>query len=303
MTTTHAIAADIVGASNPAPPWGEPRLASFYREIMADDCLPPAPEIGVAIIAMLERETCKATEVAALVASDQSLAAALLRLSNSPFLGAAEPVTSIHQAVIHLGFARVRNLVLGLSTWKAFHGMGDTSRRYGLWNHSAMVGGVARVLAARAGRDGAAAFAAGILHDIGKLVLGLRLGKPYWALLTEAAARDVSVVELEEEAFGCTHGTVGGWLLKLWGLPSVLVEPASRHHEVLFPGCALDTPAIVSLADRLVHATNVRSGQAAPEVFTKVCGCAPGLLDCEEWHEIYNHLSEEQDAIRMLLAA
>lgn len=270
---------------------------------MVAEALPPAPRIGIAILALLERETCTANEVAELLASDPPLAASLLRFSNSAFVSAAAPITNIHQAVIHLGFAKVRTLTLGLSTWKAFHGISDSSRRYGLWSHSAMVGAVARKLAGRAGGDESIAFAAGILHDIGKLVFGLRLGKPYWSMLTAAAVRDVSVMEMEREAFGCTHSTVGGWLLELWGYPPVLVESAARHHDALFPGGPVDLPAIVSLADRLVHATNVRSGRAAPETLTKVCGCLPGLLECDEWSDLYHHVNEEQDAIRTLVAA
>ena len=284
-------------------PCGDPTREAFYRHVMVIECLPPAPEIALAIVAMLDRESCKASEVASLIATDQALSASLLRLANSPLIAPAKPIANVVQAITYIGFARLRDLILGLGTWKAFDGMMDSARRRALWTHAATVGSVAKMLASRAGRDGATAFTAGLLHDIGKLVLGVRLGKVYWALVTEAASSEVSMAEVEEEAFGCDHATVGRWLLELWGLPGALIDPVARHHDALFPGCSLDTPAIVALADRLVHATDLRTGRTSPEGIDAACACVPGFVDCEEWHHIYTRLADQQGAIGRLIAA
>src|ERR1041385_719695 len=68
------------------------------------------------------------------------------------------------------------------------------------------------------------------MHDVGKLVLGLRLGDSYWSMLEAANRRGGALVRMEMDAIGCHHGMVGGWLLSLWGLPSTIVAPISHQH-------------------------------------------------------------------------
>jgi HD-like signal output (HDOD) protein len=165
-----------------------PALERFYRELMAVDKLPSAPEIARKTLATVNRDTASLNDLATLIARDQALAARLLRIANAAFFAVRGKVTSIAQAVTLLGFARVRDLVLGLSVWGALEGNGANARRFRtrLWIHSAMVGSAARMLAERTQVDEADAFTAGLLHDIGKLVLGLRLGDSYWDLLEDA---------------------------------------------------------------------------------------------------------------------
>src|SRR5262245_30308270 len=138
------------------------------------------------------------------------------------------------------------------------------------------------------------------MHDVGKLVLGLRLGASYWALLDDAAAssRDASSVELE--AFGCHHATVGGWLLQLWQLPPALVDAVALHHGPLVREIGLDLPAIIGVADRLVHATDPSSGNAHPDIFTELRAFSADLLHPENWRTVYAGLIREQNAVRGL---
>src|SRR5205085_6467685 len=112
---------------------------------------------------------------------------------------------SIAQAVMLLGYGRVRDLVLGLSIWTTLDGKDPVGRQYRrrMWAHTAMVAAAAKMLAERTGGDGGAAFAAGLLHDVGKLILGLRLGATYWDLLADAASQGQSAAEVESATFGC----------------------------------------------------------------------------------------------------
>jgi putative nucleotidyltransferase with HDIG domain len=283
--------------------WDAPERSAaqerFYRELMAAEQLPSAPQIAQRMLVAVNREDANVRELGTLIARDQSLTARLLRLANSAFFAIRTRVTSINHAVTLLGFSRVRDIALGLSVWGALDGKDPAGRRYRrrMWIHSATVAAAAKVLCERTGGDGATAFTAGLLHDVGKLVLGLRLGQSYWALLDEAVERGDSAAAIEREAFGCHHATVGGWLLQLWQLPPALVDPVALHHETLVPDFGLDVTASVAVADRLVSATDAQSGVTRSEVLAEVKHFAPGLLGTPEWQEVYATLVREQQAI------
>jgi putative nucleotidyltransferase with HDIG domain len=214
-------------------PERSPAQERFYRELMVAEQLPSAPQIAQRMLVAVNREDSSATELAALIGRDQSLTARLLRLANSAFFAIRTRVTSIGQAVTLLGFARVRDIALGLSVWGALDAKDPAGRRYRrrMWIHSATVAATAKMLCERTDGDAATAFTAGLLHDVGKLVLGMRLGQSYWALLDEAVERGESAATVEAEAFGCHHATVGGWLLQIWQLPPAIVDPVALHHE------------------------------------------------------------------------
>jgi HD-like signal output (HDOD) protein len=280
-------------------PSRSPAQERFYRELMAVDKLPSAPEIAQRLLVAINREDAHLGHLAALIARDQSLAARLLGLANSAFFSMRTRVTTIPQATTLLGFDHVRDLALGLSVWSTLGGRSPAARRWrkSLWSHSAMVASTAKMLVERTGGEGGEAFAAGLMHDVGKLVLGLRLGDSYWALLEEAAADGQPVATLEMDVFGCQHATVGGWLLQLWRLPATLVDAVALHHEPLVPDFGLDLPAIVATADRLVNATDTDTGANSAAILDELRNFAPGLLTPESWHELYAGLAKEQRAV------
>jgi HD-like signal output (HDOD) protein len=142
-----------------------------------------------------------------------------------------------------------------------------------------------------------------LLHDVGKLVLGLRLKDTYWSMLDEAAANGESAAAIEIEALGCHHGTVGGWLLQLWQLPPEVIDPVARHHEPLAAEFGLDLSAVVAVANRLVDATDPNNGQVRQEVLAEIRAFAPGLLGSEEWRDMYSGLNREQQAMASIFAA
>src|SRR5579875_3442690 len=281
--------ARVLRVASQRPAWDSaprsPTLERFYRELMAVDELPSSPEVAQKMLVTINRET----------ASTRELAARLLRLANSSFFATRARIDSIQQAVTLLGFARVRDIVLGLSVWGALDRKSTSGRRYRklLWRHAATVAGAAKKLGDLAGLDGGQAFTAGLLHDVGKLVLGLRLGESYWAMLDEAAERQTTTAAVELEAFGCQHATVGGWLLQLWRLPPALVDPVAQHHEPLAAEFGLDLSYVLGLADRLVHATDPETGAAHPEALAEIHAFAPGFVAADSWTALYGALRND----------
>jgi putative nucleotidyltransferase with HDIG domain len=276
-----------------------PTLERFYRELMTLDQLPSAPEVAQKMLVLVNRENVSGRDLATLISRDQSLTARLLRLANSAFFAIRSKVTSIPQAVTLLGFARVRDLVLGLSVWSALDGKSAAGRRHRkqMWVHTATVAAVAKMLAERNRRDGAEAFAAGLLHDVGKLVLGVRLGDSYWTMLEDATEQGESAATVEEAAFGCHHGIVGAWLMQLWQLPRSLADAVALHHDPLDHAFGLDLTTMIAVADKLVASTDPASGVAREETLAEVHGFAPDLLTPDQWHRLWADLSREQQAI------
>jgi HD-like signal output (HDOD) protein len=242
-------------------------LERFREELLGMQQLPAAPEIVQRILALMGREEASCNELAALVNRDPSLAARLLGLANSPFFAPANAITTIPQAVMVLGFSHVRDIVVGLSLWESLEAKDANARkrREALWRHSVAVASTARQLAERAGSDGGLAFIVGLLHDLGELVLGLRLGEAYWAMLDDAEERKHDLVALEHHWLGCDHAEVGRWLLDSWSLPSALVVGVAHHHLPLRAHSRKGTVAAVSAvtaADRLLKTTDAEHGWA-----------------------------------------
>jgi putative nucleotidyltransferase with HDIG domain len=280
-------------------PERSPALERFYRELMAVDQLPSAPEIAQKMLVTINRDDANLRDLSNLIVKDQSLAVRLLRMSNSAMFAVRSKVTSIPQAVTLLGFGRVRDLVLGLSVWGALDAKSPAGRRYrkALWTHAATVAAASKSLAAKAGVDQGEAFTAGLLHDVGKLVLGLRLGDSYWEMLDEASEHGESADAVEMAAFSCHHATVGGWLMQLWKLPPALVDGVALHHEPLTPDFGIDLPSVVAIANRLVDASDPTSATTRADVLDEIRAFAPGLLDTEHWQETYAGLTRERAAI------
>jgi len=278
---------------------GVPRLRFADGRPAADlitvNRLPPTPEIAMATLAYLEREDCNVADLAGFIASDQALAAGILKLANSASYGLRARVASIPQGVTRLGFARVKNLVLGLSVWHSFGGCGGSTVRATVWRHSVLVSGAARALAHRLGLDDTAAFTAGLIHDVGKLVLGLQLGAPYWDLVVETDDRDLAGIETER--FGCDHAEIGGWLLERWHIPPALVEMVALHHGTL---ASAHVENVVELADVLVAGTDAESGLVRPDAWTAVQRAHPALLTAEEWSAIHANIVADQESIAEL---
>ena len=300
--------AGTAGAPGHRRAWDTPeRTATFeriYRELMAVDQLPSAPEVAQKMLVMVSRDDVSAHDLSKLIGCDQALTARLLRLANSAFFAIRSKVTTIPQAVTLLGFARVRDLLLGLSVWEALAGTSAAAprHRHEMWVHTVTVAAAAKMLAERNRRDGAEAFAAGLLHDVGKLVLGVRLGDTYWTMLEEADEHGESAAAVEEASFGCHHGIVGAWLMQLWQLPATLVDAVALHHDPLERAFGLDLPTILGIADKLVRVTDPAIGIAREETLAEVHAFAPDVLETEQWRALWMGMSAEREAVAGILA-
>ncbi len=269
----------------------------FYRQVTDRDDLPTIPEVARRLVVAVNRETTTGRELASLLSSDAALVAKLLSLANSAFFALARPVTDVGHAVTLLGFGTVRDLVMTLSLWGS---LGDKdpatrARRRSLWIHCASVGAIAKALAKKIGRiDTGEALSAGLLHDVGKLLLGLRLGGTYWEMLDQACADGMEPTAVEIETFGVHHGVIGQYLLRLWALPETLCHAVSQHHEPLVATAPVGVVQVVNAANLLADFT---APAHDPEAGVILETLAPERLRADMWPLMRDDLEAERRQI------
>ncbi|MDR1608463.1 MAG: HDOD domain-containing protein [Deltaproteobacteria bacterium] len=223
--------------------------AQAKKEVRRIKNLPTVPGIVAKISRMVENPETSAAEVGRLISQDQVLSAKVLRMANSAFFGMSRKISSISQALVILGFDVVKGLVLTSSVFDMIQ-----KSMAGLWEHSigcaAASGAVATVL----GRDDAEEIlVAGLLHDLGKVVLALNLPEEMAVVLKKVAEGPILFYEAENELLDFDHCDLGEWLAEHWNLPESLAEPMRLHHR---PEKAVLNPervAIVHIADIIIR--------------------------------------------------
>jgi HD-like signal output (HDOD) protein len=211
--------------------------------------LPPMPATFAALQRALADPKTDSSKIAAIVQKDTAIAAKVLQTCNSAFFRLPRRVASIQQAVSYLGLSTVRSLVLSAELFKTGDSMCAALDLAQLQRHALSVAAIARSLMSETARA-EEAFLAGLLHDVGFLLLG-RLFKDKMQLALEASTAGMALADAERELVGVDHGTAGAYLLGLWGLPFEVVE-AVAHHDDPVP-IARTSPDVLS-AIGLAHA-------------------------------------------------
>lgn len=199
--------------------------------------LPTQPAAAEKVLELIEDPRCTAEVLARVVETDLALSARIIRLANSPYYGASRRVASVRQAVMLLGFETVRALAVSAACSlldEAFH-----PGPAGFWRHAVVTAAAASVCARRIGFSTADAFSAGMLHDIGAVLLHRR-DAVRWARTQNAAGGTISaILSAELRAFGQTHAQAGAAALEAWSFPTSFVEAVATHHGSDEPQFAL----------------------------------------------------------------
>jgi HD-like signal output (HDOD) protein/CheY-like chemotaxis protein len=227
------------------------------------ESLPSPPAVVLELSSLLQRDDVDIDEVDSLISTDVGMSAKVLQLVNSAFFGLAQKITRVHDALAYLGLNLVHDLVVSEEVFRSAEdacalsqGMIERVRA-----HSMAVSAAAADLAPDR-RLSQQAFIAGLLHDIGWLVLAAQA--PDRLEMVAAGARERRPLEeVEREVLGASHADAGAYLLSLWGLPTSIVEGVAHHHDAqLMAHRELDLPHVVHLAD-LIASDN---GDGLPEL-------------------------------------
>ena len=213
--------------------------------------IPPFPQSVNRILEITASMDCPPKEIVAVIEHDPILTMKLLKLVNSSYFGLSNEVTSIKQTVVYVGINTIKNVAISLATLAALPKTtcaGLDAQQ--IWRHSLQVGVIARLLARYKkvpSSQSAGYFVAGLLHDIGKLVLAEFLADDYAAMLT---TQDVAELALplymrEQKRFGVDHAEVGGLIAAKWQFPVDLVASIRLHHHSELPA---ENPLALSIA-------------------------------------------------------
>lgn len=205
------------------------RLASGIRS------LPVLPNIYTELMQELKSEDPSLERAGEIVAKDMGLSAKILTLVNSAFFGLGRPVTHPSEAAMFLGTETLRALVLSLQVFSQFSQVRLKEFSVeNLWKHSWTTGVLAKRLCEFEEADRTTtdeAFIAGLLHDMGKLVLAANLPSQLEENIRQGRQKKLTLWEQEYQVFSASHAELGGYLLSTWGLSTGVVEAVAFHHR------------------------------------------------------------------------
>jgi len=271
------------------------------------------PVVSAAVSEVLELTASPEAAPAAVaqaIERDPVVCARLLRVANSPYFGAARAIASVGHAVAFLGLETVRALVVSAAVMEALR---PPKPLPGIpldvfWEHSSAVAVLARRVAASeapALRD--EALVAGLLHDIGSLILACSSPERYRQVLDTGARKQWPIVAIEPDVFGMSHAHVGGAAARHWGLPHSLVNAIQHHHT---PGQALrfgDLASVVHVADAAAQSMGIAGFETAPGPWVEpsawlILGGRRFGAESDRL-SLYTGVREDEQAIRGLSAA
>lgn len=226
--------------------------------------IPTLPTVIEQLTLLLQNPKTSAEEVGRAITTDQALASKVLKLVNSAFYGFPGRISTITHAIVILGFSTVKNVVLTASIFDAFKNKGDGVGGFDLedfWNHSIACGAASLSVAKQVGSgEKEECFIAGLIHDLGKLIMCQYLPGEFSQALEHCVKHDQLLYESERVLFDSTHDQVGGFLAERWNLPQNLQNAVKYHHN---PSPLRDhylTTAIVHCADVLIRALDYGNG-------------------------------------------
>jgi putative nucleotidyltransferase with HDIG domain len=266
------------------------------------------PEIATRITEMVDDANSSADDIAKVIAQDPGLAARLLKIANSPLFGLAKEISSIPRAVTILGTKQLRDLVVSTTASHAFDGIpNELISLQNFWRHSLYCGLLSQTLASHSKpANTESMFIAGLLHDIGQLVMFNRMPTESTAalMLVLEGPEELEMYEAEQRVFGFDHTQVGSELIKSWHLPDIIQECVALHHT---PELAVNYPAEVAI----VHIANAAAVMAElhsmsdsddlPRIHPsawQACKLSPDILE-----DVIESTAEEFKEIEQLLFA
>lgn len=187
--------------------------------------LPTVPIVISRLIKVLQDEKASVNDLSEVIRHDQSISARMVAVANSPFFGYPGRINSIEQAILMLGFDIVRSIALGVSVMGLFPSQYPAFKK--MWAHSYSVATISGFLCCKIPvADRGICFLAGLLHDIGKIVLIGLYKNEYQTFI-----KSDDPVDVEKSIFQCTHAQAGAWFLESLSFPEEIVLSVYYHHD------------------------------------------------------------------------
>ena len=234
----------------------EEKREALRQRLKGMKSLPTLPPIVSRLNELVEDEEVTAEELGKIIEKDQVLTSKLLKMVNSSFFGFPQRISTVANAIVLLGFNVIKTLVVTSSIFEVMQ-----SSDVGLWEHSLGCATAAGIISRRHNiKNPEEISTAGLIHDIGKVVVRSELPDEYSAIMDKVLAHDTSMLDVELELLGVGHGEIGGWLAEEWNLPPRLSNAIEWHHDPERAGEYTKPAAIIHFSDILVRAVGFGFG-------------------------------------------
>ncbi|HWP95787.1 MAG TPA: HDOD domain-containing protein [Syntrophomonadaceae bacterium] len=273
-----------------------PRI-SLESIIEAVNDIPALPHVVVRIMQLTDDPNTTPQDIHSVLNQDQAMTARVLRLANSAYYGYARRIATITDAVVLLGFNTIRSIVMAAAVSELLNKKieGYALEEGELWRHSQASAITARFLARRckfAQVD--LAYTAGLLHDIGKVILNRYMKDAYHEVVDLVSNQEMPFMQAEEQVLGCNHALIGARVAEKWSLPPQLVEAIQLHHYPDLAQANEKLTAIVHMADAICLSMGI--GVGVDGLLYPVSAHAVKILGMSE-ADIENQVSELADVL------
>lgn len=224
------------------------------KQLSAVGNLPSIPHIITEVSQMLDDENTSASDLCKVISQDQSIATRILSVANSPMYGIPRRVATIDFAIVIIGLEHIRSLLLALSMMEMFKAKNSADWNHNdYWKHSLMVGTTAKKIAddlhyPKSGE----VFTAGLLHDLGLLVLHKYMPRDFKNILDLVKKDNVPYLQAEKMVLGFTHEDIAEYLFEKWNFPSFINDAVLYHHS---PSLSQNNPVLASLIHLVDYVT------------------------------------------------
>ncbi|WP_304085745.1 HDOD domain-containing protein [Maridesulfovibrio ferrireducens] len=219
------------------------------------ESLPVTPNVFESIERELKNADPSIKKVAEYISMDVGLVAKILKLVNSPYFGLPTQIDSILQTITMLGLESVKALILSTHLFSMYDQKKLPNFSLNLlWEHSFRVSNIVRLICECEKIDKTLAVQArmaGLLHDIGKLVLANSFPAQYGKVIKKVAEIHLPICDCEMEVLGTTHAHIGAYLMGLWGMPGDIVHAIGTHHQ--YEGFDMSVSMLLRIADAIDH--------------------------------------------------
>ncbi len=249
---------------------GSIALEILKQKVLSAGDIPTLPTIALEVGRLAQNPLTGMSDLVRIIRNDPPLTAKLLRVANSAFYGMSRRIESLNMALVVLGMREISNLVTCISVLKALPvPAGSPFDKQAFWEHSAGTGEIARVTAAKLHlRLHGVEFTAGLLHDVGKILLLQHFPEPFMTACQRVKDEGISSIDAELEEIGVDHTEIGAWLAETWSLPSPIVECIRYHHQPQLAPENRTLTAVVHIAD--VIATALLTAPNKPDLADKL---------------------------------
>ncbi|MDJ0777954.1 MAG: HDOD domain-containing protein [Gammaproteobacteria bacterium] len=247
--------------------------------------LPSLPEIYLRVSQQLEDERVSVSEIGETVQNDPAITTRVLKMVNSAYYGLPNQVSSVAQAVSLLGRERLKHILIGSVLRGVFSSHDNPAfSMQEFWQHSIKTAIIARQLAHELPtiEESESMFTAGLLHDIGRLLLINRVPQQLLAAEEYMIRKRVDIVSAEIAEIGLTHTAVGETLMHHWGLPQVLIDCARLHHEVVHDGPHRRATHLIYFANQLSQYVPPLDDGETADILDGIENWDQGDLDLEQ---------------------